>query len=816
MTLRNRNQMKCWIQILIAGFVLITVSPQNLDGSSENVMTRPKIGLVLSGGGAKGFAHIGVLKMLDSLEIPIDYISGTSMGGILGGLYAIGYTGEELETLAMETDWESLFSDQSDRSMLPYIEKRETGRYHLEIGILGTRPTIPSGMIYGQKVSLLFSSKTCFYEKFRDFDDLPIPFRCVAADLITGNEVVLRKGSLSKAMRATMAIPTVFSPVEWGDSLLVDGGMVNNLPIDVVKNMGAEVILAVDVMGHEVPREHLNNALNILERSTHLLGIDRWRENIRQADIVIYPDLVDFTVGDFTENKIKNIILEGERAAQQFKSDMVKFKRLYKLERVSNPKHLPMLKNQPLLEDIQIIGPATTPFETIYENLDIQTGQPFHYQRLDAQISKLKQNHVFQQIGYEVIPVTDHSVRLLIRVEETEKPVIYRITIEGNKNLSFGLIYGLLGLNPGNELDVDALNRKILHLYGYDYFEHIDYEIIPVHGRMMHLKMIVKEFPMRKLRLGLRYNNYRKLVGVIGLQINSMLVPGLRFENEFQFSGLRRFWNKLYYPSRTMKMPLYPYVRQAYKDIPTYIHDGYGRREAQYKDKSNVWAVGIGFTMKNSINLELEAVTEYLWIQPYIAISDPNLFPEWNERLNQIHALVCVDTWNDAVFPTRGIKANLDFEASLRIWNTDTPYQRFFTWLDLYMPVYRMHVLRLYGFYGYGTMDMPIYKFFNQGRPDFFMGMDYDQIVGRKYLLYRGEYIHHLRNSLYAYVCANQILGFEHYSGKIESPLFGAGAGIKMTSRLGLMVLGYGLGSKGFLCPRQTKSRFFLSLGMRF
>ena len=176
---------------------------------------RPKIGLVLSGSGAKGFVHIGTLKILDSLQIPVDYIAGTSMGGIIGALYSIGYSGIEIEKLIQKTDWKQLFTDKPHRNELPYFQKKETGKYQLKFGLEGLRPKAPSGLIFRQKISLLFSGLTFPYEKITNFDQLPTPFRCVAVDLVTGNQVILKDGSLSKAMRATMAIPTVFLSNSW-------------------------------------------------------------------------------------------------------------------------------------------------------------------------------------------------------------------------------------------------------------------------------------------------------------------------------------------------------------------------------------------------------------------------------------------------------------------------------------------------------------------------------------------------------------------------------------------------------------------------
>jgi len=151
---------------------------------------RPKVGLVLSGGGAKGFAHIGTLQMLDSLKIPVDYIVGTSVGGIVGALYAIGYSGFDLEKIAFNIHWQEIFTDRPSRVLLPYFEKKDTGKYQIEFGLEKMKLAAPSGLIFGQNISLLFSSLTFPYEGIDDFDNLPIPFRCVTVDLVTGNQVV--------------------------------------------------------------------------------------------------------------------------------------------------------------------------------------------------------------------------------------------------------------------------------------------------------------------------------------------------------------------------------------------------------------------------------------------------------------------------------------------------------------------------------------------------------------------------------------------------------------------------------------------------
>ncbi|MFH1844629.1 MAG: patatin-like phospholipase family protein, partial [bacterium] len=209
---RGASLLAAWLLLLA---IMLTVDISDATAQPTEHSDRPRLGLVLSGGGARGLAHVGTLKMLDSLQIEVDCIAGTSMGGIIGAFYAMGYSGAEIEKQLLQIEWRDLFHDDPPRATLPFFRKRETGRYQISLGFTGFKPSPPSGLIFGQNISLTFARYTFPFESVRDFDRLPIPFRCVAIDLITGRQVVLGHGSLARAMRASMAIPTVFSPVAW-------------------------------------------------------------------------------------------------------------------------------------------------------------------------------------------------------------------------------------------------------------------------------------------------------------------------------------------------------------------------------------------------------------------------------------------------------------------------------------------------------------------------------------------------------------------------------------------------------------------------
>jgi len=278
---------------------------------------RPRIGLVLSGGGAKGLAHIGVLKVLEEAGIVPDYISGTSMGSIVGGLYAIGYSAEELSRLNQTLDWSVLLSDFIPLSNIALDEKHDYKRYIVELPIRSKKVMLPSGLLEGQNLSNLVSSLTWRTAGIDSFDSFPYPYRCVGTEIINGEIVDFKKGDLALAMRSSMAIPSVFTPVVYDtNQVVVDGGVIRNFPVDEAIDMGADIIIGVYVgFKDRVTSEDLNSLDRILSRSTGAYGIYDSREQAKKVDILITPDLNAFTSADF--NKSVEIESLGENAARE-------------------------------------------------------------------------------------------------------------------------------------------------------------------------------------------------------------------------------------------------------------------------------------------------------------------------------------------------------------------------------------------------------------------------------------------------------------------------------------------------------------------
>ena len=299
---------------------------------------RLKVGLVLGGGGAKGAAEVGVLKVIEALDIPIDYIAGTSIGAIVGGLYSCGYTADQLDALFRQQEWLSLIGDRNKDLREHLIEQRNGTTYILGFPLGKDRADSTSttkgfGILRGEQITHLLDSLTSAYNGIESFDRLPIPFRCVAVDIKTQEEVIMDSCEIELAMRASMAIPGAFKPVRWKGHTLVDGGMLNNLPVDVVKAMGADVVIAIDLQQeqHEDRDFSLKETFGIGGLLDWAVSRPDWKKNNANrasADVYICPDLSQYSVSSFGENCIESMIELGEQAGTSAKEDLLRLKRM--------------------------------------------------------------------------------------------------------------------------------------------------------------------------------------------------------------------------------------------------------------------------------------------------------------------------------------------------------------------------------------------------------------------------------------------------------------------------------------------------------
>ncbi len=397
----------CLICLLLCTATVLTLSGQE----------RPKIGLVLSGGGAKGIAHIGVLKAMEEAGLTPDYITGTSMGSIVGGLYAAGYTADELRELVSTADWSSIITNKIPFNKVTFEEKDYYDRYLLEFYFQNRQFILPKGVIEGQAMIDLFSHLTRHVHHINQFDELPIPYACIATDIVTGEKVVLDHGSLAMSMRASMAIPSVFTPVRIDDKLLVDGGLVHNLPVDEALDMGADIIIGVFVGGGLESEENLNSAISILTQSAFITSAIDAEEQSKKCDILIYPDIDAIGAGSFA--MAPEILTRGDQAGQEyygvFKELADSLNQFGPAETITR---IP-LHDQYAFDTVVVKGNKIFEEDFIIGKLDLHKETPTSIQFLEEQLSLIYGTQHFERISYEILGEEQHRE---LWIDIVEKP----------------------------------------------------------------------------------------------------------------------------------------------------------------------------------------------------------------------------------------------------------------------------------------------------------------------------------------------------------------------------------------------------------
>ena len=375
--------------------------------SNAPVNDRPRIGLVLGGGGARGYAHIGVIKKLEEMRVPYDYIAGTSMGSIVGGFLSTGMQSDELDRVVRDADWDDLFKDATEREDLPYRRKADDalGLFGPKLGIGKDSSLLPKGVVSGQKVVFMFESVASQRVNTSDFDQLPIPFRAIATDIVSGDMVVIGDGELSMAMRASMAVPAVFDPVRRGDHLLVDGGLVRNLPVDVARDMGADVIIAVDVGTKLAGDDELTNALAIVYQISGLLTVQNTEVQIKtlgDEDVLISPKLGhEITSADF--KKLDAAIPIGYSAAEAVQDQLQKYALSEKDYHAWRQQVNGCVEGPPSIHFVELDNQSRFSDDVIRELISIRPGETLNLEQLDKDLRQIYALGFIRQARYSII-----------------------------------------------------------------------------------------------------------------------------------------------------------------------------------------------------------------------------------------------------------------------------------------------------------------------------------------------------------------------------------------------------------------------------
>ncbi|MCY0110750.1 patatin-like phospholipase family protein [Pseudomonas monsensis] len=437
---------------LLLGFLPLFVHAS----APANEATRPKVGLVLSGGAARGLAHIGVLKALEEQGIKIDAIAGTSMGAVVGGLYASGYKIDELEKLALNIDWQQALSDAPPREDVPFRRKQDDRDFLVkqklsfrDDGSLG----LPLGVIQGQNLALLLESLLAHTSDTRDFDKLPIPFRAVATDIANGEKVVFRKGHLPQVIRASMSIPAVFAPVELDGRLLVDGGMTDNIPLDVAREMGVDVAIVVDIGTPLRNSKQLTTVVDVLNQSITLMTRRNSEEQLaalKPSDVLIQPALAAFGVTDF--GKAQDMIDAGYRATRILDARLAVLKSAESQDAELNAARSPGQRT-PIITAIKVENNSKVDDDVIRYYIRQHIGEPLDLGRLHSDMGTLYGLDYFEQVQYRVVHKgQDHTLVISARGKRSGTDYL-RVGLNlsddmrGDSAFNLGASYRVNGIN---------------------------------------------------------------------------------------------------------------------------------------------------------------------------------------------------------------------------------------------------------------------------------------------------------------------------------------------------------------------------------
>jgi NTE family protein len=431
----------------IFALILLFVHFSILTGQSQSG-NRPKIGYVLSGGGAKGIAHVGVLKVLEEVGLQPDYITGTSMGSIIGGLYAIGYSAEEISQLIETTDWSTILTNEIPSNQVIMRRKHEYNRFMLQMPVYDGKIALPSGLIEGQKLSQLFSELAWRQAGVEDFHDFPVPYTCIATDILKGEMVELNSGDLSSAMRASMAIPSVFTPVlRDSGRILVDGGVVRNFPVQEAIDMGADIIIGVYVgFEREMKPEELRSLTSIMTRTSLMAGAHDVESQIPYVNYLIVPDLEGYSAASFSDGV--SIMDLGEKAARE-QIDVLRSlaDSVHALGTAPAIQQLPV-SDSLFIREIEVIDATPSMTRFIAEKSELIPGSWITKEELNRGIDRLFGTLFFDRIDY-AFESEKEGYKLVFRIKEKPQSSL-------NTALHFDNFYG-----PGLVLNYTHLNALV-------------------------------------------------------------------------------------------------------------------------------------------------------------------------------------------------------------------------------------------------------------------------------------------------------------------------------------------------------------------
>jgi Predicted esterase of the alpha-beta hydrolase superfamily len=425
----------CFLLLLLASNV-----------AAQSIQSRPKIGVTLSGGGAKGLAHIGILKAIDSAGLKVDYITGTSMGSIIGSLYAVGYSADTIEKIARTIDWDVLLSNQSSLRSIFMEEKEEYSKYIIELPWVNNRFHLPSGVLQAQELWLKFAELFFPVYAEKDFSKFSIPFACIGTDVGTGEAVVMKEGEIIAAIRSSMAIPSVFTAVDYNGKRLIDGGIVRNFPVRDVREMGADIVIGSNVTNGLLPSDQVRNVLQILMQVAFFREAEDAREEVPQCDIYIPFKMDKYNMGSFSEAQaiLQLGIEEGRKLYPTFKRLADSLNALYGQQEIPKDR-LPDVRSVKI-SSYEVQGVEKTSADFFVHTMNFTPGKEYTAKQLAGMVRRAYGTRYYSRVVYRLVPEADGTCKIVFEV--TEYPFTFaKLGLHYNQFTGVGVIANITSRN---------------------------------------------------------------------------------------------------------------------------------------------------------------------------------------------------------------------------------------------------------------------------------------------------------------------------------------------------------------------------------
>lgn len=747
-----------------------------LNGGSR----RPKIGLALSGGGARGFAQIGVLKALDELGVKVDAIAGTSIGGVVGGLYACGYRPQELAQIVGGIDWGELFRDRPRRNTLFSTQKEGNESHFLTIRFEGLRPEIPLAVTSGQKISNLFTNLTAganLKAGFR-FDSLAVPFRTVAVDLVTGQPVIFSSGDLAEALRATLGAPLAFSPLEKEGRLLVDGGLLMPIPVDLAKQMGVDFVLAVNTTAHLDPASELKTALDVASQATTIMTLDKRNQALAAADLVISPQLDNYHWMDF--GRSSELVETGYRAAMEKKEELLKLARPPErngqggqicIERLDAPESIAsgfptrssdsisisrvtgwldsllesgnyarvgaaydstkgvlsvQVEETPVVREVGFSGNTVFSSSELAKLAGISPGQRLNFRALADAGAKLEAK--YRSGGYNLLQspravLEKPAGRLIFEFREAK---LEKVALEGNRRTRSWVVLQNFPLHSGMLFSPEKVSRGVTDVYATGLFERVSALLEPGATGPV-LKLVLKEKNYEQVRLGAHYTPDWESEGFVDFLNANLEGTGTEFKTHLQYGMRRQLYeasvktDRIFKTYFTSRLGAFLY-RERWRDYSDFEHYG-PYRERRW---GGFWSIGQQIYRLGTVSAEARAENFVFGQDGY----DGQLY-----KLRSLSLHSVVDTRDKNPFPDRGAYNSVSLVSASSVLGGNLNYRKAAAFFSHFVPLGKVLVFEPKVSLGLSSGSLPEPELFRLGGRDFFAGSPQRGFVARQFLV---------------------------------------------------------------------------------